>query len=72
MPTLSPASHEVIDVVQRMLFERQLRGISCECRSGVLRMNGFARSFYQKQLAQEIARRVEGVVQVVNEIEVLP
>lgn len=45
--------------------------ISCEFRDGVLYLRGQSRSFYQKQMAQETVRTVDGVVRVVNEIEVV-
>ena len=48
-----------------------LRGISCKCNQGVLVLEGRLASFYHTQLAQEIAANVEGVVQVVNQIEVV-
>ncbi len=45
--------------------------ISCDYRDGVLYLRGQSRNFYHKQLAQEIVRTVDGVVRVVNEIEVV-
>ena len=48
-----------------------LRGISCQSERGVLVLEGRLASFYHTQLAQEIAANVEGVVQVVNRIEVV-
>jgi len=47
-----------------------LRWVSCECHDGVLFLRGCLSSFYHKQLAQEAVARVNGVTQVVNEIEV--
>jgi len=44
--------------------------VSCECYDGVLFLRGSLSSFYHKQLAQEAVARVNGVTQVVNEIEV--
>ena len=72
MWTLYPASHEVVNVPHRGLSHRHLSGITGEYRDGVLHIRGRTRSFYQKQLAQETVRGVEGVLQVVNEIEVEP
>ena len=48
-----------------------LRSVSCECRHGVLYLRGRLSSYYHKQLAQEAVARLDGVTQVVNEIEVL-
>jgi osmotically-inducible protein OsmY len=47
-----------------------LRGISCKSDQGVLTLEGRLSTFFQKQLAQEIVANIEGVVQVVNNIEV--
>jgi len=49
-----------------------LRSISCECDgAGVLVLRGQVPTFYQKQLAQEAVLRVEGVAQVVNQVDVV-
>jgi len=47
-----------------------LAGVACECDHGVLSLKGHLSSFYLKQHAQEAVARVNGVTQVVNEIEV--
>ena len=47
-----------------------MRRISCECKHGVLFLRGRLFSFYEKQVAQEIVARIDGVTQVVNEVEV--
>ncbi len=44
--------------------------ISCDYRDGVIYLRGRTHTFYQKQMAQETVRTVNGVVRVVNEIEV--
>jgi osmotically-inducible protein OsmY len=46
------------------------RQISCEYRQGVLLLRGRLLTYYQKQVAQEAVRGLNGVRQVVNEIEV--
>ena len=48
-----------------------LREISCECDDGVLILRGQVPNFFQKQLAQEAVLRLEGVAQVMNQIEVV-
>jgi osmotically-inducible protein OsmY len=45
-------------------------GVSCECDEGVLFLRGRLSSFHHKQVAQEAVARVDGVIQVVNDIEV--
>jgi osmotically-inducible protein OsmY len=47
------------------------QGVSCDCDRGVLRLRGRLSTFYQKQVAQEAIKGLEGVVEVVNEIEVI-
>ena len=45
--------------------------IWCECEQGRLSLRGQVPSFYFKQLAQEAVVGMEGVCQVINEIEVI-
>jgi osmotically-inducible protein OsmY len=46
------------------------RRVSCDCRHGVLLLQGRLPSYYQKQLAQEAVKRIDGVWEIINEIEV--
>jgi osmotically-inducible protein OsmY len=46
------------------------RDVRCEYRHGLLILRGHVESYYEKQLAQESVARLEGVDQVVNELEV--
>ena len=58
---------------QRLLKERLLsatRQIRLEYREGIMFLRGHLPSFYQKQLAQEAIRNLDGVQQIVNGIEV--
>jgi osmotically-inducible protein OsmY len=48
-----------------------LRGVSCKAERGVLVLEGQLSTFFQKQLAQEIVANIKGIVQVVNQIEVV-
>src|SRR5439155_22005858 len=48
-----------------------LRNVDCDCHDGGLTLRGRVPTYYLKQVAQAAAARVEGVRQVVNEIEVL-
>jgi osmotically-inducible protein OsmY len=48
-----------------------LRNVACDCHDGVLTLRGCVPTYYLKQVAQAAAARVDGVRQVVNEIEVL-
>ena len=47
-----------------------LAEVSCNCHHGVLFLSGHLARFHHKQVAQEAVARVNGVTQVVNEIEV--
>jgi len=48
-----------------------LRDVICIASDGVITLHGRLPSYYLKQVAQEIAAGVEGVRQVINQIEVL-
>lgn len=71
--------HAVDAVSQRVARElhRRLRtanhfaGVICDCDGGTVVLRGQVASYYQKQMAQEIARRVEGVTWIINDIEVV-
>lgn len=49
------------------IFFRDLR---CEYRHGLLILQGRVGTYYEKQLAQEAVAKLEGVAQVVNQLEV--
>lgn len=48
-----------------------LRDVSCDARNGVFTLRGRLPSYYLKQVAQAVAAEVEGVLRVVNRIEVI-
>ena len=48
-----------------------LRFVSCEFDGGVLILHGQVPTFFQKQLAQEAVFKLDGVTQVVNQVEVV-
>jgi osmotically-inducible protein OsmY len=47
-----------------------LRNLHVTAREGAVTLQGRVRSYYEKQLGQHSARRVAGVHQVIDEIEV--
>ena len=49
------------------LSRRKLR---LEIQDGSVTMRGTVGSYYQKQMAQEMLRRIDGVEQIANELEV--
>ena len=68
-------SKRVTANAQRLLEERLLsatRQIRLEYLEGIMFLRGHLPSFYQKQLAQEAIRNLDGVQQIVNKIEVTP
>ena len=48
-----------------------VRNVSCEYHDGVLVLHGQVPTFFQKQLAQEAVANLDGVRQVVNQVEVV-
>jgi osmotically-inducible protein OsmY len=46
------------------------RKLRFEAQEGCVRLNGVVASYFQKQMAQEVIKRVEGVKQIENELEV--
>jgi hypothetical protein len=48
-----------------------LKNVSCEYREGVLILRGCLPSYYLKQMAQTAVAQLDGVRQIVNEIEVV-
>ncbi len=47
-----------------------LRNLTCDARDGVLVLHGKVPTFYLKSLAQHLAGSVDGVVDIMNQIEV--
>lgn len=48
-----------------------LRNVTASCQAGTVKLGGLVPSYYSKQLAQELVRRLGDVEQVVNEIKVV-
>jgi len=46
------------------------RHVQVEATDGNIRLEGTVSSFYQKQMAQELVRRVDGVERVENQLQV--
>jgi osmotically-inducible protein OsmY len=46
------------------------RTLRCETHQGRVTLRGVVRTFYQKQMAQESVRRIDGVDEILNELEV--
>jgi hypothetical protein len=65
---------EVADTADARLHDKSrgsFRDVSCECEDeGTIILRGRSSSYYEKQVAQETVRGIDGVTQIVNEIEV--
>jgi osmotically-inducible protein OsmY len=48
----------------------QTHDLRIEAREGVIRLEGAVRSFFHKQMAQEVIRRLDGVERVENHLQV--
>lgn len=44
--------------------------VFCQEESGIIVLHGRVRTFFQKQMAQETLKKLEGVEQIINELEV--
>lgn len=72
-PLPGPASNVVLERIKDCLSQsnyREMRGVSCEFRAGTAILQGRVCSFYAKQTAQELIRRVDGVIEIQNHLEV--
>lgn len=68
------SDHKVIEAVLRALRETghpALRSVDIEISGGVVILWGRVSSYYQKQLAQEVVQRIDGVQGIANGLEVI-
>jgi hypothetical protein len=70
-PIDSALSERLLNVLTRNPYVAS-RTLRFETSEGRVVLRGIVRSFFQKQMAQEAVRRVEGVEEVCNELEVEP
>lgn len=66
LPTLADRVDSVIKS-NPFLAGRQLR---FEAHEGRITLKGVVNSYFQKQMAQEALRKIDGVVEIENELEV--
>jgi osmotically-inducible protein OsmY len=70
MPTApSPLHHLISSAIEKNPHLRQ-RKLRFEAQEGRVVLRGTVSSYYQKQMAQESLRRLEGVDQIENHLEV--
>jgi osmotically-inducible protein OsmY len=73
MPTLPTSQTELSGLVDAALRQSPYfarRPLRCETEQGRVVLRGTVGSFYHKQMAQEILRRVDGVDRIENHLEV--
>ena len=68
----SPKIAHLAETLLQAKLDWSAREVSYEYDDGLLVLRGTLASYYQKQLAQEAVRNLEGVSHVRNEIQVLP
>jgi osmotically-inducible protein OsmY len=70
LATLDPLADQVHSAIQGnpYLSGRKLR---FEARQGRVVLRGTVATFFQKQMAQEALRRIDGIREIENELEVL-
>ncbi len=68
----SRSGQATADAIERLRDNPYMYGqsVSCECVEGVLRLKGVVRTYFQKQVAQEAVKFLDGISKVVNELEV--
>jgi osmotically-inducible protein OsmY len=73
-PGSTPKAKTIADAAKRRILHQPhltVQRIWCDYQEGRLFLWGQVPSFYHKQLAQEAVAGMDGVCQVVNEIEVV-
>ena len=68
--TLPPLNERIVDAMESSphFSERYLR---FEAQDGRVLLHGHVASFFQKQMAQEALRRIDGVREIDNRLEVV-
>jgi osmotically-inducible protein OsmY len=72
-PSVDRCSRQITeDAKDRLRNDSRInrRGVSCDCEEGLLRLRGELPTFYEKQVAQEVVKGVDGVTGIINDIEV--
>jgi osmotically-inducible protein OsmY len=65
----SELAHQVHGALSRSPYVSP-RDVRIEAEQGVVRLEGAVRSFFEKQMAQEVIRRLDGVERIVNCLQV--
>jgi len=67
--TLNPLLHQVHGTLNNSPYV-STRHVQVDASAGCVRLEGTVHSFYQKQMAQELVRRVDGVETIENLLQV--
>lgn len=70
-PDTEVATQAVVERHLRRSSYASLRSIDCQVSAGTARLSGQLPSYFLKQTAQEIVRRIAGVEQIHNHLEVI-
>jgi osmotically-inducible protein OsmY len=70
MPTLNSMFAERVDAAIKNSPHLKRRELQCVVDEGRVVLKGVVHSYFQKQMAQEAVRRVDGVQHIDNELEV--
>jgi osmotically-inducible protein OsmY len=65
----APLADRVLTALRQSAFAA-VRRLECEAKDGVVRLRGQVPTFYTRQVALGLARRVRGVECVIDQIEV--
>jgi osmotically-inducible protein OsmY len=71
LPAADERLAQMVSLAIRQRGPRSARELTVLAHQSVVTLRGKARSFYERQLLLHAARRVPGVRQIVDEIEVL-
>ncbi len=64
-----PLDHQVLTALEQDPYVGR-RNLRFETNQGRVTLRGVVSTYYQKQMAQEAVRRVDGVDEITNELEV--
>jgi osmotically-inducible protein OsmY len=64
-----PLDDRVLNALEQNTHDKR-RNLRFETQQGRVTLRGVVGTYYQKQMAQEALRRVEGVEEIANELEV--
>ena len=74
MPVFSLENdRDLTNRVSRYLADRNkssLRNLRVDASGGIVKVSGTVRSFYEKQLCQQVCRRVAGVIKLIDDVSV--